>query len=130
MVVMSVSPVDESGKQFRLVAGELGVGEDEALQPDGELDVAGADHVLNLEVFELCLKRGFDRFHKKMRVIAQNLLCPPHLETQLLHDPRVLPRSKPRVFLGLGAGANHLARAEYERLKCSKHIRLTWLLCS
>ena len=56
MNLSSVSPVDEARKQFRLVARELRVGEDEALQPDGELDVAGADHVLNLEVFELCLK--------------------------------------------------------------------------
>ena len=44
-MVSSVLPVDEAGEQFRLVAGELGVGEDETLQPDGELDVAGPDHV-------------------------------------------------------------------------------------
>ena len=45
----------------------------------------------------------------------ENQFCPPHLETQLLHDPRVLPRGQSRVLLGLGAGANHLARSENER---------------
>ena len=48
--------IDEAGKEFGLVGAELAVREDQALEADGELDVAGADHVLNLEVFELCLK--------------------------------------------------------------------------
>ena len=49
----SVLPVDEAGEQLRLVARELGVGEDETLQSDGELDIATPDHVLNLKVFKL-----------------------------------------------------------------------------
>ena len=60
------------------------MGEDESLQPDGELDIARPDHVLDLEV----LKFGG--------------------KSQLLHDPRVLPGGQPGVLLGLGAGTDHL----------------------
>ena len=49
--------VDEAGEELGLVGAELAVREDQALEADGELDVAGADHVLNLEVFELGLKK-------------------------------------------------------------------------
>ena len=80
----SFSPVDEAGEQFRLVAGELRVSEDETLQPDGELDVAGSDHVLDLEILKFCGK------------------------SQLLHDPRVLPGSQPGVLLRLCSSADHL----------------------
>ena len=45
--------VYEAGEQLGLVGAELAVREDQALEADGELDVAGADHVLDLEVFEL-----------------------------------------------------------------------------
>ena len=48
--------VDETGEELGFVGAELAVREDQALEADGELDVAGTDHVLNLEVFELCLK--------------------------------------------------------------------------
>ena len=64
--------------------------EDESLQPDGELDVARPDHVLDLEV----LKFGG--------------------KSQLLHDPRVLPGGQPGVLLGLGAGTDHLPCNERE----------------
>ena len=51
--------VDEAGEELGLVGAELAVREDQALEADGELDVAGADHVLNLEVFELGLKKKY-----------------------------------------------------------------------
>ena len=80
----SFSPVDEAREQLRLVAGELRVGENETLQPDGELDVARPDHVLDLEI----LKFGG--------------------KSQLLDDPGVLPGGQPGVLLGLGPSADHL----------------------
>ena len=36
-------PVDEAREQLRLIAGELGVGEDQALQADGELHITGTN---------------------------------------------------------------------------------------
>ena len=80
--------VDESGKELRLVRAKLAASEDEALQADGEPHVARTDHVLNLEIAELCL------------------------ESQLLDDARVLSRCHPAVLLRLGSRAHHLARAE------------------
>ena len=61
------------------------------LQTDGELDVARADDVLDLELREL------------------------GVEAQLLHDARVLARREARVVLGLRARDDHLARGEDER---------------
>ena len=51
--------VDEAGEELGLVGAELAVREDQALEADGELDVTGADHVLNFEVFELGLKKKY-----------------------------------------------------------------------
>ena len=65
--------------------------ENETLESDRKLDVAGPDHVLDLEVFELGRK------------------------SQLLDDSGVLPGGEPRVFLRLGTGANHLSGTKDER---------------
>ena len=67
------------------------MGENESLESDGELDIARAHHVLDLEVFELCRK------------------------SQLLDDSCVLPGREPGVFFRLGASANHFSRAKDER---------------
>ena len=80
--------VDESREQLWLVAAELAVRQNQALQADGELDIAAAHHVLNLEIEELCL------------------------ETELLHNAGVLPGCEPRVLFTLSPGAHHLARTE------------------
>ena len=58
------------------------------LQANGELDVARANDVLNLEVGEL------------------------GIETELLDDTGVLARSKAAVILRLGTGDDHLSTSE------------------
>ena len=64
--------------------------EDETLKSDGELDIATANHILNLEVFKLCR------------------------ESQFLHYSGVFPSGKSRVLLRLGSCAHHLPGAEDE----------------
>lgn len=68
-----------------LVTAELSVAVGQSLQPNGELDVAAADDVLNLELGEL------------------------GVEPKLLDDARVLARRQPRVVLRLCSRHNHLA---------------------
>jgi hypothetical protein len=46
--------VDETREQLRLVGRESVVARCKTLQTDGELDVAGSDDVLNLEVLQSC----------------------------------------------------------------------------
>jgi hypothetical protein len=45
--------VDETGEQLWLVGAEVVVARGQTLQTDGELDIAGTDNVLDLEVREL-----------------------------------------------------------------------------
>ena len=52
MKIFVTQPVNESWEQLGLVGAKLAVGKDQALQADGELDVAGPDHVLDFEVLE------------------------------------------------------------------------------
>ena len=73
--------VDEAGEQFRLVAGEVVMGAGKALETDGELDVARANNVLDLEVGEF------------------------GIEAQLLDDARVLARRQ--LAVGLALGTSH-----------------------
>ena len=72
-----------AGPPTRDSPAELLVGQHEAFQPDGELHVTAAHHVLDLEVQEL----GW--------------------EAQLLHDPGILPRCKAGLLFtrerGVGA---------------------------
>lgn len=75
----------------------MAVAVSKALEPDGELDVAGADDVLYLEVCELCL------------------------EAELLDDAGELAGSQTTGFLALSTGDNHLSRRKDER-RC---LRLT-----
>jgi hypothetical protein len=75
------------------------VREDQTFQPDGELDVAGANHVLDLEVLELGRKSEF------------------------LNNPGVLPGRESGVLLGLGAGADHLAGAEDQGGRSERKIK-------
>ena len=72
------------------VAAELSVAVRQALKTNGELDVAAADDVLDLELGEL------------------------RVEAKLLNDTCVLARRKARVVLRLGTGDDHLARREDE----------------
>lgn len=58
--------VDQAREQLGLVRAEVVVARRQTLQADGELDVTGADNVLDLEIGELCV------------------------EAQLLDDPRIL----------------------------------------
>ncbi len=81
-------PVDQTGEEFGLVGAEHVMAAGQALETDRELDVAGADDVLDLEVREL------------------------GVETQLLDDARVLATRKLAVILGLGACHDHLAGSE------------------
>lgn len=80
--------IDETWEQLWLIGAEVVVLRRETLQTDRELDVAGADNVLNLEVGEL------------------------GIEPELLDDTRVLARGQLAVVLRLGAGNDHLARGE------------------
>ena len=80
--------VDETGEELRLVRAEHVMASSKTFQTDGELDVAGADDVLDLEVGELCV------------------------EAELLDDTSVLARSELRIILGLGTSDDHLARGK------------------
>jgi hypothetical protein len=65
--------VDETGEQFRLVGAEVVMARSQTLKSNGELDIARAYNVLNLEVGEL------------------------RVEPKLLDDARVLARGQPTV---------------------------------
>lgn len=82
--------VDQTREQFRLVRAEHVMATGKALKTDGELDVARADNVLDLEVGEL------------------------GVETKLLDDARILARGKLGVILGLCTSDDHLAGSEDE----------------
>mmetsp|Transcript_30143 Transcript_30143/g.99934 ORF Transcript_30143/g.99934 Transcript_30143/m.99934 type:complete len:279 (+) Transcript_30143:348-1184(+) len=84
-------PVDEAWEELGFIGRVVRVLVREALEPDGELDIARADHVLDLEVGEARRK------------------------IQLLDDPRELARRLPRLLLALCARDDHLARLEDER---------------
>ena len=71
-----------------LVTAELPVAVREALQTNGELHVATADDVLDLEFREL------------------------GIEAELLDDPCIFARRQPRVVLALRTSDDHLARRE------------------
>lgn len=77
--------VDETWEQLGLVGAEVVMLRRQPLQANGELDVAGADDVLDLEVREL------------------------RVEAQLLDDTSILPRGQLRVVFRLGTGHDHLA---------------------
>src|SRR5437868_2074162 len=76
--------VDEAGEQLRLVRAEVVMAGGEPFQTNGELDVARADNVLDLEVGEL------------------------GIEAELLDDSSVFARGQLRIVLGLGTGDDHL----------------------
>lgn len=82
--------VDETGEEFRLVGAEMVVTRGQTLQTDGELDIAGADNILDLEIREL------------------------GVETKLLDDTRVLAGCQLGVILRLGTSDDHLAGSEDE----------------
>ena len=76
---------------LRLVAAELSVAVRKSLQPNGELDVATAHNILDLELGEL------------------------GVEPKLLHNTCVLARRQPRVVFRLRTRHDHLARREDQR---------------
>lgn len=80
--------VDETGEQLRLVRAEHVMACGKTFQTDRELDVAGADNVLDLKVGEL------------------------GIEAELLDNTSVLAGSELRVVFGLGTSDDHLARGE------------------
>lgn len=82
--------VDQTREQLGLVGTEIVVTRGQPLQTDGELDVARADNILDLEIGKL------------------------GVETKLLDNSRILARSQLRIILGLGTSNNHLARGEDE----------------
>lgn len=77
--------VDQTREQLWLVRTEVVMLGSQALKADGELDVARADNVLDLEVGEL------------------------GVETKLLDDTRILARRQLGVILRLRTGHDHLA---------------------
>lgn len=83
--------IDQTREQLRLVRAEVVMLGSQTLEADGELDVARADNVLDLEVGEL------------------------GIEAELLDDARILARRQLRVILRLCARDDHLARGEDER---------------
>ncbi len=80
--------VDKTREQLRLVRAEVVMARSQPLQTNGELDVARADNVLDLEVGEL------------------------RVEAELLNDTGIFARCKLRIVLRLGASDNHLAGCE------------------
>lgn len=82
--------VDKAREQLRLVRAEIMMARGQTLQANGELDVAGADNVLDLEIGEL------------------------GVEAELLDDTGIFARSKLRVIFRLSTGNNHLARGKDE----------------
>jgi hypothetical protein len=80
--------IDQTREQLGLVGAEVVVTRGQPLQTDGELDVARADDVLDLEIGKL------------------------GVETKLLDNTRVPARSPLRIILGLGTSDDHLARGE------------------
>jgi len=83
--------VDQARKQLWLVRAKVVMARCQAFETDRELDVAGADNVLDLEVREL------------------------GVEAELLDDASVLARRQLRVVLRLGTCHHHLARGKDER---------------
>lgn len=83
--------VDQTGEQFRLIGAEVVMATRQTLQTDGELDVARADDVLDLEIREL------------------------GIEAKFLDDTRVLAGRQLRVIFRLGTGDDHLARGKDQR---------------
>ena len=77
--------VDETREQLRLVGAEVVVLGRQTLQTDGELDVARANNVLNLEVGEL------------------------GTEAELLDDSSIFARSKLGIIFRLCTSHDHLA---------------------
>jgi len=51
--------VDETREQFRLVGAEVVMARSKTFQANGELDIAGADNVLDFEVRKLCVEAEF-----------------------------------------------------------------------
>jgi len=82
--------VDETREQLRFIGAEIVMLRGEALESNGELDVARAHDVLDLKVGEL------------------------RVEAEFLDDTGVLARRKLRVVLRLGTCDNHLAARENE----------------
>lgn len=82
--------IDQTREQLRLVGAEVVVTRGQSLQTDGELDVAGADDILDLEIGKL------------------------GVETKLLDNTRILARGQLGIILGLGTSDDHLAGGEDE----------------
>lgn len=80
--------VDETREQFRLIRAEHVMARCQTFETNGELDVARANNVLNLEVGKL------------------------GVEAELLNDTGVLARGKLGVVLRLGTSDDHLTRCE------------------
>jgi hypothetical protein len=80
--------VDETREQLRFIRAEVVMAWRKTFQANGELDVARADDVLDLEVGEL------------------------GVETELLDDASILSWCKLRIVLGLCASDNHLPWGE------------------
>lgn len=80
--------VDKTGEQFRLIGAEMVMTTREAFQADGKFNIARANNVLDLEIYEL------------------------GVEPKLLNDPSVFTRGELGVILGLSASNDHLARGK------------------
>lgn len=77
--------VDKTREEFRLVGAEIVMAARKSLKTDWELDIAGPDNVLDLEIREL------------------------GIEAELLDDTSVLPRRQLGVIFRLCACDDHLA---------------------
>jgi hypothetical protein len=80
--------IDETREQLRLIRAEVVMTGCKTFQANGELDIARADDVLDLEVGEL------------------------GVETELLNDTSIFARGKLGIILRLGTSDNHLSRRE------------------
>lgn len=87
------------------------VARSQTLQTDGELDIARADNVLDLEVRELGVE-ACDVFVSEM--LSTSLLLEQLSLTKLLNDPGILAASKLGVILRLSASNDHLSAGENE----------------
>ena len=83
-------PINQAWEQLWLVAAEVVMFGRKAFETDRELDVAGADDVLDFEIREL------------------------GIEAELLDDTSVFAASKLTIIFGFSASNDHFPRGEYQ----------------
>lgn len=82
--------INQTGEQLRLIGAKVVMARGKTFETDRELDVTGADNILDLEIREL------------------------GVETELLNDTGIFARGQLGIVFRLGTSDNHLAGREDE----------------